>query len=54
MDEKQQYWNVFAATGRVEDYLRYCRCEDGQKEAEKGEDTNRRVDHSGDTGGRSG
>jgi len=53
MNEKQEFWNVFAATGRVEDYLRYCRCADGEED-ETGEDTDRRTDPSGNTGGRSG
>lgn len=54
MDKKQEYWNVFTQTGRVEDYLRYRACVDEAKEATADENTDRRSDHSGDTGGRSG
>ncbi len=53
MDKKQEYWNVFTQTGRVEDYLRYCSCVDTPKEATADEDTDRRPDYSGNTGGRS-
>ncbi len=53
MNEKQEFWNVFVSTGRVEDYLRYRRAAEGEEE-NAGEDTDRRADHSGDTGGRSG
>ncbi len=52
MNEKQEFWNVFAATGRVEDYLRYCRATESEEE-DAGEDTDRRTDHSGNAGGRS-
>ncbi len=48
MNEREQYWNIFTTTGRVEDYLRYCCC--AESEEETGEDTDRRADHSGDTG----
>lgn len=53
MDKKQEFWNVFTETGRVEDYLRYCRCGDTPKEAQGDEDTDRRADHTGNVGGRS-
>ena len=55
MDEKQQFWNVFAQTGRVEDYLRYCRCSDTPEQEEHHDQiVHRRLDHPGDTRGRSG
>lgn len=53
MNEKQEFWNVFAATGRVEDYLRYRRAADAEEE-DADEDTDRRTDRAGDAGGRSG
>ena len=48
MDEKEQFWNVFAKTGRVEDYLRYCRWENktAAEEVPVDEDHDRRPDHS--------
>ena len=55
MDEKQQSWNVFWQTGRVEDYLAYCRATNTKSEEERHAKTvHRRADHPGDTGRRSG
>lgn len=34
MDKKQEFWNVFTQTGRVEDYLRYRQCEEAKEAAE--------------------
>lgn len=53
MNEKQEFWNVFVSTGRVEDYLRYRRATEDEEE-DAGEDTDRRADRAGDAGGRSG
>lgn len=53
MDEKEQFWNVFAKTGRVEDYLRYCRWENNAAGEEVSVDENhdRRFDYSRDSRG---
>lgn len=45
MDQKEQYWQIFAHTGRVEDYLRYAQAvrdaAEQPKETENGTDGER-------------
>ena len=53
MDERNEFWNVFTQTGRVEDYLRY-RGYEAPKEATAGETEDGRTGDPRNAGGRSG
>lgn len=53
MDKKQEFWNVFTETGRVEDYLRYRFCEEDKEEMPR-EIPDGRRDHPRDAGRGSG